>query len=190
MIIRPSTRRGRARCGTIRRFLRPQRTQPMMKARKNHPNTYDVNLVNRHDDNSAINTKGCATRWRRRSKRADSKPRPESSSRRTATSSTPRSPGPRSGPSASSGGSGSGSILTLPGANPWPACGNSGPCQLESFPHRSIYLRDCSHLWATSWPNFGDHLNLLLLRGWSMHDKARGLALPPYQLFDSGNPRG
>ena len=29
------------------------------------------------------------------------------------------------------------SILTLPGANPWPACGNSGPSRLESFPHRS-----------------------------------------------------
>ena len=155
-------------------------------------------------------------------------------------------PGHAADPAVHPGGSGSGSILTLPGANPWPACGNSGPCQLESFPHRSILdwmqhyiahvtwtrrlaarvtarsgmewwcaatifeellefdrgrfvemrdltpftIRDCSHLWATSWPNFGDHLNLLLLRGWSMHDKARGRALPPYQLFDSGNPRG
>jgi len=28
-----------------------------------------------------------------------------------------------------------------PGANPWPACGKFGPCQRESFPHRS-----CPHL--------------------------------------------
>ena len=27
-----------------------------MKTWRNHPNTYDVNLVNRHDDNSVINT--------------------------------------------------------------------------------------------------------------------------------------
>ena len=31
-----------------------------MKGRKNGPNTYDVNLVKRHDDNSAINTEQSA----------------------------------------------------------------------------------------------------------------------------------
>ncbi len=31
-----------------------------MKGRKNGPNTYDVNLVKRHDDNSAINTEQAA----------------------------------------------------------------------------------------------------------------------------------
>ena len=47
---------GRARsCGTIRRILRPKRHQTTMKAWKYRPNTYDVNLVKRHDDNSAIN---------------------------------------------------------------------------------------------------------------------------------------
>ena len=48
---------GRARsCGTIRRILRPKRHQTTMKAWKYRPNTYDVNLVKRHDDNSAINS--------------------------------------------------------------------------------------------------------------------------------------
>ena len=48
-------RRAKSR-GTIRRILRPKRHQITMKVWKFRPNTYDVNLVKRHDDNSAIYT--------------------------------------------------------------------------------------------------------------------------------------
>ena len=34
-----------------------------MKARSFLPNTYDANLVKRHDDNSAINKKGAGCSW-------------------------------------------------------------------------------------------------------------------------------
>ena len=44
-------------------------------------------------------------------------------------------------PSGASGVSGSAFTLTFPGANLLPACGNSGPCRYESFPHRSEHDR-------------------------------------------------
>ena len=40
----------------LRTTLIPQRTQPTMKAWQSRHNIRDVNLVKRHDDNSAINT--------------------------------------------------------------------------------------------------------------------------------------
>ncbi len=47
--------------------------------------------------------------------------------------------GSRTGPGVSS--CGSDSIKRLSGAKRWQACGNSGPWQRESFPHRSRFSK-------------------------------------------------